>query len=189
MMLKKGLLGLGLLLMLAFSFVIPAFASTVSEGQSVKAEGTIQSVDTLTGSFAVLTEDGTVVMVYAPEGFDLNLLVVGDSVEAKGVLGSDGLFAAVEIELQDGTEFDVEDIEDVDEVEDAEETEIEDETETEIEDEDDDLDDDEDEGEDEGEDDDDSGSDSEDDDEDDGEDSGESESDGGSESGGESAED
>jgi hypothetical protein len=33
MMLKKGLLGLGLLLMLAFSFVIPAFASTVSEGQ------------------------------------------------------------------------------------------------------------------------------------------------------------
>src|SRR3989304_7911019 len=143
-MLKKGLLGLGLILMLAFSFVIPTFASTISEGELVKAEGTIQSVDTLTGSFTVLTEDGSVVTVYAPEGFDLTLLVVGDHVEAKGPVGTDGLFAASEIELQDGTEFDVDDVEDVedvededvDEVDDADETEIEDDTETEIEDED-----------------------------------------------------
>jgi hypothetical protein len=126
-MLKKSLLGLGLVLMLAFSFVIPTFASTVSEGQIVKAEGTIQSVDPATGSFDVLQADGTVVTVYAPEGFDLTLLVVGDQVEAKGVVGADGLFAASEIELQDGTEFDVEDVEDVDEIEDAEDTEIQDE--------------------------------------------------------------
>src|SRR3989304_4559033 len=135
-MLKKGLLGLGLILMLAFSFVIPTFASTISEGELGKAEGTIQSVDTLTGSFTVLTEDGTVVTVYAPEGFDLTLLVVGDQIEAKGTVGTDGLFAASEIELQDGTDFDVEDAEDVDEVEDTDKTEIEDDTETEIEDED-----------------------------------------------------
>ena len=185
-MLKKGLLGLGLVLMLAFSFVIPTFASTVSEGELVKAEGTIQSVDTLTGSFTVLTEDGTVVTVYAPEGFDLTLLVVGDQIEAKGTVGTDGLFAASEIELQDGTEFDVDDVEDVededvDEVEDEDETEIEDEDETEIEDEDDD--DVEDEDEDEVED-----SEESDDDEDD-DDSGESQSDSGSESGGESDDD
>ena len=182
-MLKKGLLGLELLLMLAFSFVIPAFASTVSEGQNVKAEGTIQSVDTLTGSFTVLTEDGTVVTVYAPEGFDLNLLVVGDIVEAKGVVGPDGLFASTEIELQDGTEFDVEDIEDVDEVEDAEETEIEDEDQDEDENEVENEDEDNDEGETEVEDSEESGDGEHD------EDSGQSESDGGSESSGESGED
>lgn len=51
-MLKKALLGLGLVLMLAFTFV-PTLASTVSEGQSAKAEGIIQSVDSLTGSFTV----------------------------------------------------------------------------------------------------------------------------------------
>ncbi len=124
-MLKKGLLGLGMVLMLAFSFAIPALASTISEGELVKAEGTIQSVDTLTGSFTVLAEDGSVVTVYAPEGFDLTLLVVGDPIEAKGTIGTDGLFAASEIDLQNGTDFDVED---------ANQTEIEDDTETEIED-------------------------------------------------------
>lgn len=180
-MLKKGLLGLGLVLMLAFSFVIPTFASTVSEGELVKAEGTIQSVDTLTGSFTVLTEDGSVVTVYAPEGFDLTLLVVGDQIEAKGTVGTDGLFAASEIELQDGTEFDVEDVEDVDEVEDADETEIEDDTETEIEDEDENEVEDEDENE--IEDSEDSGDSEQD------EDSGQTQSDSGSESGGESGDD
>ncbi len=132
-MLKKGLLGLGMVLMLAFSFAIPAFASTISEGELVKAEGTIQSVDTLSGSFTVLAEDGTVVTVYAPAGFDLTLLVVGDQVEAKGSIGTDGLFAASEVELQDGTDFDVEDADET-EIEGDTETEIEDDTETEIED-------------------------------------------------------
>ena len=188
-MLKKGLLGLGLILMLAFSFVIPTFASTISEGELVKAEGTIQSVDTLTGSFTVLTEDGSVVTVYAPEGFDLTLLVVGDQIEAKGTVGTDGLFAASEIELQDGTDFDVEDAEDVDEVEDADETEIEDDTETEIEDdteteiEDEDENEVEDEDENEIEDSEESGESEHD------EDSGQTQSDSGSESGGESGDD
>ncbi len=132
-MLKKGLLGLGMVLMLAFSFAIPALASTISEGELVKAEGTIQSVDIATGSFTVLAEDGSVVTVYAPEGFDLTLLVVGDQVEAKGTIGTDGLFAASEIELQDGTDFDVEDA-DQTEIEDADQNEVEDQDENEIED-------------------------------------------------------
>lgn len=123
-MLKKALLGLGLILMMAFSFVIPTLASPISEGEEAKAEGTIQSVDTTAGSFTVLTEDGTEVVVYAPEGFDLSLLVVGERIEAEGVIGLDGLFAASEIELEDGTEFEVEDeLEDADEDDDLDDDE------------------------------------------------------------------
>lgn len=164
-MIKKSLLGLGLVLMMAFSFAIPALASPVSEGQSVQVEGVIQSVDTVTGSFTVLAADGTTTTVYTPEGFDLTLLVVGDTIKVEGAVGADRLFAASEITLQDGTEFDVDDVE-LEDAEDEEETEVEDADETEIEDED----------ENEVEDDQD-------------EDSGQSESDDGGESGGESVED
>jgi|SRR3990170_861602 len=157
-MLKKSLLGLGLVLVMAFAFVIPTLASPVPDGEELKAEGIIQSVDAVAGSFTVLTEDSTEVVVYAPEGFDLALLVVGDHVEAEGILGLDGLFAATEIELQDGTEFEVDD-----EVEDDDAGEAEDDDDLD-EDEDDDLDededddeDDEDEGDDDDEEDDDSG--------------------------------
>ena len=108
-MLKKLCLGLGLGLMLAFSFIIPTFASLDSEGEEDKAEGIIQSVDALTGSFTVLAEDGATVTVFAPEGFDLTLLVVGDHIEVEGTVGLDGLFAASELELQDGTEFEADD--------------------------------------------------------------------------------
>jgi hypothetical protein len=149
-MLKKSLLGLGLVLVMAFAFVIPTLASPVPDGEELKAEGIIQSVDAVAGSFTVLTEDSTEVVVYAPEGFDLALLVVGDHVEAEGILGLDGLFAATEIELQDGTEFEVDD-----EVEDDDAGEAEDDDDLD-EDEDDDEDD-EDEGDDDDEEDDDSG--------------------------------
>jgi hypothetical protein len=147
--------------MLAFSFIIPTFASLDSEGEEDKAEGIIQSVDALTGSFTVLAEDGATVTVFAPEGFDLTLLVVGDHIEVEGTVGLDGLFAASELELQDGTEFEVED-----EVEVEDDDLDEDEDDDLDEDEDDDLDEDEDDDEDEeeedegeGEDDDDSGGD------------------------------
>ena len=157
-MLKKALFGMGLVLVMAFAFVIPTLASPVPDGEELKAEGIIQSVDAVAGSFTVLTEDSTEVVVYAPEGFDLALLVVGDHVEAEGILGLDGLFAATEIELQDGTEFEVDD-----EVEDDDAGEAEDDDDLD-EDEDDDLDededddeDDEDEGDDDDEEDDDSG--------------------------------
>ena len=162
-MLKKALFGMGLVLVMAFAFVIPTLASPVPEGEEIKTEGIIQSVDTVAGTFTVLTEDGAEVVVYSPEGFDLSLLVIGERIEAEGVAGLDGLFAATEIELQDGTEFEVED-DDAVEVEDDDDLD---------EDEDDDLDEDEDDDEDdedEGDDDDDdeddsgtSGSDSEDD--------------------------
>ena len=147
-MLKKLTLGLGLCLMLAFSFIIPTFASLDSEGDEVKVEGTIQSVDTTAGSFAVLAEDGTTVTVFAPEGFDLTLLVVGDYIEVEGTIGADGLFAASELELQDGTEFEVDDDVDEEEDEDLDDDEDLDEDEDDDLDEDEDEDDDEDEGED-----------------------------------------
>jgi hypothetical protein len=138
--------------MLAFSFIIPVFASLDSEGEETKAEGTIQSVDATTASFTVLAEDGATVTVFAPEGFDLTLLVVGDHIEVEGTVGLDGLFAASELELQDGTEFEVDDeVEeedgdlDDDEVDDLDEDEDDDLDE----DEDDDLDEDEDDDEDE----------------------------------------
>lgn len=150
-MLRKVFLGIAVMLMLAFTSIIPAFASD-PEGQGVKAEGTIQSVDTTAGSFTILTEDGSEVMMFAPEGFDITLLVVGEQVEAEGIAGPDGLIAALEIELQDGTEFEVDDDEagEVEDDDDLDEEEDDDLDEDEDDEDDDDLDEDDDEDEDEG---------------------------------------
>lgn len=124
--------------MLAFTFIIPAFASPITEGERVHVEGTVQSVDLAAGSFTVLAEDGTQVTVVSPEGFDLSTLIVGSNVEVKGAIAPDGNLAASEIELEDGAEFEVEepDDEDAGEIEDAEDTEDQDEDENEIEDQD-----------------------------------------------------
>ena len=112
-MLKKVFLGSVVVMVMAFTTVIPALAQIPEE--EVKVEGTVQSIDFVAGTFTILTEDGTEFTVDAPDGFDLNLLVLGTKVEAEGLTGLDNMVAAFEIELHDGSEFEVEDeAEDVD---------------------------------------------------------------------------
>ncbi len=112
-MLKKVFLGSVVVMVMAFTTVIPALAQIPEE--EVKVEGTVQSIDFVAGTFTILTEDGTEFTVDAPDGFDLNLLVLGTKVEAEGLTGLDNMVAAFEIELHDGSEFEVEDeAEDID---------------------------------------------------------------------------
>ncbi len=103
---KKVVLGFGVAMLLVFSTVIPALASMAPE--EVKMEGVVQSVDLTAGTFTLLMQDGSTVTITAPTGFDLSLLVVGDTLEAKGFAGPDGVITFTEIETQ-ATQFEVED--------------------------------------------------------------------------------
>lgn len=138
MFLKKVFLGMGVAMLVVFSAAIPAYASMAPD--DVKVEGTVQSIDFVAGTFTVLTEEGVEVTVDAPDGFDLNLLVLGAFVEAKGTAGLDDVINANEIETQDGTEFEVEDeaenVDDDDAGEVEDENEVEDESQDDIDDDD-----------------------------------------------------
>jgi hypothetical protein len=102
---KKVVLGMGAAMLIVFSTVVPAFASMAPE--EVKMEGTVQSVDLATSTFTLLLQDGSTATVTAPAGFDLSTLVVGDTVEAKGTAGADGVVTITKIETST-VEFEVE---------------------------------------------------------------------------------
>ncbi|MFH2103102.1 MAG: DUF5666 domain-containing protein [Chloroflexota bacterium] len=87
-----------ILVSLALVNVRPAAAQ---EPTPVEFTGTVASVDELTRSFVVETEDGRVLTVFAPTEFDLASIAVGDIVEIEGTLNEDGSIAATSIVVEE----------------------------------------------------------------------------------------
>lgn len=86
---KKTILGMILALALLATVAAPALAK-----ESTTLAGTVQSVDTVAGSFSILTTEGTTLTVIPPESYDLTTLTVGALVELKGDMAEDGSFLA-----------------------------------------------------------------------------------------------
>ncbi|MEX1143209.1 MAG: DUF5666 domain-containing protein [Anaerolineales bacterium] len=92
---QKFLFGSALILALMIMTVSPALAAV-----DVTVQGTVDSIDTLAGTFSLTTEEAITYTVTPPEGFDLTTLAIGDQVEVMGdtdELG--GLFATSITEL------------------------------------------------------------------------------------------
>ena len=75
-MLKKTIFGIFTALALLAITVAPVLAQ-----ESTTLAGTVQSVDVATGTFTILTTEGTALAVIPPEGYDLTTLTVGALVE------------------------------------------------------------------------------------------------------------
>jgi len=88
-MLKKTIFGIFTALALLAITVAPVLAQ-----ESTTLAGTVQSVDVATGTFTILTTEGTALAVIPPEGYDLTTLTVGALVELKGAMAEDGSFLA-----------------------------------------------------------------------------------------------
>jgi len=76
---QKFLFGSALILALMIMTVSPVFAAL-----GVTVQGTVESIDTLAGTFSLTTEEATTYTVTPPEGFDLTALAIGDHVEVMG---------------------------------------------------------------------------------------------------------
>jgi hypothetical protein len=69
-----------------------------------EVEGTVLSIDPVTGAFRVQERDGDVRVIIPPAGFDLGSLKVGDIVEVKGTLNEDGSVSALSIKIEQAGE-------------------------------------------------------------------------------------
>ncbi|MEW6093473.1 MAG: DUF5666 domain-containing protein [Chloroflexota bacterium] len=87
------------LVMTALAFVNVQPASAAEASVEVTLTGTVMSIDEVALSLVIKTAEDVEYVVFAPAGFDMTTLSIGDSVEVTGTSNEDGSIAATGITI------------------------------------------------------------------------------------------